>query len=170
MPKFSPSLDDVRNNQSSPAIRLATRADISAIFKVRVCVRENHLDEVQLSERGVTRDSVATMLQSPRHRVWVAEDENSVVGFIMADGEAGAITALFVHPNMERRGYGRGLLRIAEEWLFGEGWRCIWLQTAQEAHFRAHGFYRAAGWRLIGPTDHDDVRYEKTAKSADDAC
>ena len=139
----------------------ATAADIPALFSIRTTVRENHLDLTGLAERGVTPASVATMLDERQARTWVVEEGSEVVAFSMADARAGTVFAVFVRPEAEGHGYGRALLRAAEEWLFAAGWESIWLNTGHEAHFRAHRFYNAAGWHLIGPADHEDVRYEK---------
>jgi GNAT superfamily N-acetyltransferase len=142
-------------------VRVATAADVPALFAVRTSVRENHLDLAALAARGVTPATMAGMLAGGSVRTWVAEARGEVVAFGTADARAGCVFALFVHPEAEGRGYGRALLDAAEAWLFAGGWATIWLQTGQEPHFRAHRLYRAAGWELVGPTDHGDVRYEK---------
>jgi GNAT superfamily N-acetyltransferase len=142
-------------------VRPATAADIPALFSVRTSVRENHLDLVRLAQRGVTPASVAAMLDDTDAHVLLAEDGCAVVGFTMADARTGTVTALFVHPAVEGRGYGRALLRAAEDWLFAAGWKTLRLQTGEEPHTRAHRFYRAAGWALAGVADHGDVWYEK---------
>lgn len=151
-----------RPRSALPAgVREATAADIPALFAVRTSVRENHLDLAQLAERGVTPATIAEMLAGGAVRSWVVEERREVVAFSMADMRTGTVFALFVRPEAERRGYGRALLRAAEEWLFASGWATIWLQTGEEPHLRAHPFYRAAGWRMVGSADHEDVRYEK---------
>lgn len=143
------------------ALRTATRADIPALFDVRTSVRENHLDLARLAERGVTPRSIAGMLASGDARAWVVEDAGRIVGFSMADARTGTVFALFVRPDAEGRGVGHALLGAAERWLFDAGWETIWLQTGEDPRIRAHGFYRAHGWRQVGPADHGDVRYEK---------
>ena len=145
----------------SAMLRAATAADVPALFSVRTSVRENHLDLAQLAERGVTPASTTGMLADASARSWVIEERHEVVAFCMADARTGTVFALFVRPAAEGRGYGRALLRAAEEWLFAAGWETIWLQTGREPHLRAHRLYRAAGWELVGPADHEDVRYEK---------
>ena len=145
----------------SGTLRVATSADIPALFSVRTSVRENHLDHAQLAERGVTPASLAGMLAGEAARTWVIEERHAVVAFCTADARAGTVFAVFVHPEAEGRGHGRALLRAAEAWLFAAGWETIWLHTGQEPHFRAHRLYQAAGWKMVGPADHGDVRYEK---------
>ena len=144
-----------------PVPRVATARDIPALFSVRTSVRENHLDLAQLAERGVTPRSVAGMLSGGDARTWVVEEDGAVVAFSMADARTGTLFALFVRPEFEGRGHGRALLAAAERWLFEAGWETIWLQTGRDPDIRAHGFYRAAGWTLVGDADHEDVRYEK---------
>ncbi len=146
-------------------MRRATAEDVPALFSIRTSVVENHLDIAQLAARGVTSDSVKAMLDRDTERVWVAEDKNVVVAFSMADATTGTVFALFVHPLVQGRGYGRALLRVAEDWLFSTGWETAWLNTDQSPT-RAHEFYRAAGWVMVGPADHGDVRYEKDLRSA----
>lgn len=142
-------------------LRAATADDVPALFAVRTSVRENHLDLAALAARGVTPASMAAMIADDGAHAWVIETGHEVVAFSMADARTGTVFALFVRPGAEGRGYGRALLRAAEEWLFGAGWATIRLQTGREPHFRAHRLYRAAGWTLVGPADHGDVRYEK---------
>jgi GNAT superfamily N-acetyltransferase len=142
-------------------IRVATAADVPAMFAVRTSVRENRLDLAGLAARGVTPASVTATLDDALARTWVAERDGAIEAFCMADARAGTVFALFVRPEAEGRGTGRALLATAEAWLFDAGWDTIWLQTGEEPHLRAHGLYRAAGWVQAGPADHGDVRYEK---------
>ena len=150
-------------------MRRATAADIPALFAVRTSVTENHLDLEQLADRGVTTESIAAMLADDDFRTWVIEELDEVAGFAMADARTGTVYALFVKPGADGRGHGRALLEACEEFLFHAGWETIWLQTGNDPGIRAHGFYRAAGWHLVGPADHDDVRYEKQRPETADA-
>ena len=144
------------------SVRIANQGDIPAIFEVRTSVRENHLDLIILAERGITPESVASMIDGDGLRTWVAEDGDSVAGFVMADANAGCVSALFISPGAEGKGNGRKLLHAAEQWLRAGGWETIWLQTGEDPGNRAHHFYKSAGWTILGPADHGDVRYEKT--------
>lgn len=106
------------------------------------------------------------LLLIPReHLPWVdelsAEAHARLFARVRALAHVGSVLALFVRPEAEGRGYGRALLAAAEAWLFAEGWTTIWLRTGREPYLRAHRIYRAAGWRLVGPAAHGDVRYEK---------
>jgi GNAT superfamily N-acetyltransferase len=141
-------------------VRKATASDIPTLFSVRTSVRENHIDLARLAELGITPSSVAAALADGSTRAWVVEEQSVVVAFSIADTQTGSVFAVFVRPEAEGRGYGRALLGAAEEWLFAR-WELIWLQTDSQSDIRAHRLYRAAGWELIGPADHGEVRYEK---------
>jgi GNAT superfamily N-acetyltransferase len=134
-------------------IRPATLDDIPQMHRVRTSVRENVLG----SPRVVTLDSYRGMLDA-RGRGWVAEWAGCIVGFSVADLETRSIWALFVHPDYERRGFGRQLLDCAVVWFRRQGVESIWLTT--DAGTRAEGFYRAAAWQAVGVEPGGEIRFE----------
>ncbi|GAB3124047.1 GNAT family N-acetyltransferase [Novispirillum itersonii] len=141
-----------------PRIRLARPDDIPAIFTIRTSVRENHLSLSQLTELGITPDSLRSMLEA-QACLWVAEVDGTVAGFSMIDAEDGCLFAAFVAPQAEGRGLGRLLVETAEEALFRTHSH-LWLETA--ATSRAAGFYRHLGWAAAGPVSPEgDLRMEK---------
>ncbi len=70
------------------------------------------------------------------------------MGFSAADTRDGSIWALFIADGYERLGIGRALFEKACDVLLTDGHRTAWLTT--ERGSRAEGFYRAAGWKVIG--------------------
>ena len=126
---------------------------------VRISVSEN----VLASPSRVTLASYREMLEHRGHG-WVWESEGRIVGFSVADLDARSIWALFVHPDFERRGFGRQLHDRAVGWLFARGAEKIWLTTA--AASRAEGFYRAAGWHIAGIEPSGEIRFECRAPLA----
>ncbi len=149
-------MDNSENCMNSP-IRVATPADIDAIFDIRTSVRENHLSHEQLAEMGITPDAIQlAMQQAPC--VWVAEVQGVAVGFAMADIDDGCVFAAFIRPEFEGRGLGRKLMEQAEALLF-QHHRQIWLETAQAS--RASGFYQRLGWVEVEQLAHGDIRMEK---------
>ena len=135
-------------------IRLAIDDDIGQLQRIRASVRENRLSDPAL----VQDHHVRAMLRSGRG--WVCEVDGRVVGFSIADLEAASIWALFVDPACERQGIGRRLHDAAVGWLFASGVPRISLTT--DPNTRAERFYRAAGWRFVGPAGKGEVRYELT--------
>jgi GNAT superfamily N-acetyltransferase len=133
-------------------LRQATRDDIPAMHRVRLAVRENRLTSSAIREAHYLPAIEAT------GRGWVVEVDGVIVAFAVGNGQTGNIWALFVHPDDERRGYGRRLHDVMVAWLFSRGLETLWLTTGPNT--RAQGFYEAAGWKYAGIVAGGDVRYE----------
>ncbi|MCL4066838.1 GNAT family N-acetyltransferase [Pseudomonas sp. GX19020] len=138
-------------------IRPALRADVPAIFRIRLAVRENALSEAELAALGITRETVAELVEAPG-TAWVAQEAGKILGFSMIDREEGCLFAAFVAPEAEGRGIGRALTSAAEAALFADHAE-IWLETA--AGSRAEGFYRRLGWGGDTPVGDGDLRLTK---------
>ena len=136
----------------APELRPATLADIPAMHRVRLAVRENRL----VSTRLLERDYVEALTLGGRG--WVALAEGEVIGFSVGNARTGNIWALFVDPRHEGRGHGRRLHDALVHWLWSTGLELLWLTTSPGT--RAQGFYEAAGWRPAGLTGAGEVRYE----------
>ena len=141
--------------------REATVEDIPEIFEVRVKVRENLLTLVELRNMGITQESVAKSFQFDC-KGWVAECDNRIIGFSIANKRTRSVWALFVLPDYEGRGYGRGLLELTMNWLWEQGLDKIWLETGPDPHSRANGFYKYLGWEKKETTLHGQFRYTFT--------
>jgi len=137
---------------SALALRRATIADIPAMSRIRLAVRENRLSNPARITEEMYRDYLDAL-----GRGWVAELAGEIVGFSYADRADGSIWALFVAPEREGLGAGRRLLRLAVDWLFEIGYDEVWLGT--QPGTRADGFYAAQGWTQEGVKDDDEVWY-----------
>lgn len=133
-------------------LREATRADIPAMRRVRLAVRENVLaDPARITE--------ADYLEAldVAGRTWVVEADGEIVGF--ATGyRTGSVWALFVHPDHEGRGYGKALLDTMVGWMWTLGHAQLTLTT--EPGTRAERFYIAQGWRRLGMVGTGEIRLE----------
>ena len=123
-------------------IRITSAADIPALHRVRMSVKENVLfdpTKVQPSdyERMIRVDG----------RGWTCHVDGVIRGFSFAKKNYTNIWALFVEPGFESRGVGPRLLNCAVEWLFNQSAESIWLTTKPGT--RAEKFYRAAGWEFL---------------------
>lgn len=132
-------------------VRQASSADVPAMHRVRMSVRENRLVSRQLSEQDYIDEIEGT------GRGWVIESEGNIVAFAVGNAATGSIWALFVEPGHEGKGYGRRLHDTMVAWLWEQGHEQLWLTTG--AGTRAARFYEAAGWRLAGETA-GELRYE----------
>ena len=121
------------------SFRQANSADIAAMSRIRLSVKENILSD----PRKVTRQMYEDYLERDG-RGWVAESDGRIVAFSYADRVDGSIWALFVDPGHEGQGLAKALLRLATEWLFELGHSQVALSTT--AGTRADRFYAAQGW------------------------
>ena len=133
-------------------MRQARREDVPAIRRVRMSVRENRLVSGVITEVQI-REALETS-----GRGWVIEVDGEIVAFAIGNATNGNVWALFVHPDHERRGYGRRLLDTMVAWLWSQGLQRLWLTTDPDT--RARHFYEAAGWRFAGPANHGEIRLE----------
>ena len=142
-------------------LRQALRSDIAAMHRVRLSVRENRLAS-KITAQDYERAIEVT------GRGWVVEEDGEVVAFAVGNAQTGNIWALFVDPDHQHRGYGRGLHDTVVEWLFSCGVSRLWLGT--EPGTRAHRFYAMAGWIETGKLDNGEVAIELTAEVANIRC
>jgi GNAT superfamily N-acetyltransferase len=137
-------------------LRRAFAADIPAMHRVRLAVRENRLVSTVITEADY-RQAIGGSGGG-----WVAEVAGQIVGFAIGNRITGNIWALFVHPDHEHRGYGRKLHDEMVAWLWSQGLQRLWLTT--EAGTRAEGFYLRAGWTPVGTTDRGELQLELARK------
>lgn len=132
--------------------RQATVADVTAMMKIRLAVKENVLSNPNVVTRQMYEDYLDKL-----GRGWVAEIDGQIVGFSYADKQDNSIWALFVDPPFEGRGIGKSLLKLTTDWLFSLGASKITLGTA--ANTRADKFYLAQGWERGGMKNAIEVSY-----------
>ena len=136
----------------SVQVRVATEADVEAMQRIRLAVRENRLADPAAVQPHHVVEKI-----SREGRGWVADAGGRIVGFAIADRTRANVWALFMDPEFEGRGIGRRLHDAMMNWFFASGVERVWLST--DPGTRAEGFYRAAGWQPAG--DHrGEARYE----------
>jgi len=82
----------------------------------------------------------------PRHEVWVAEEDEAVVGFCALSEDM--LMWLYVHPSFQSRGHGAALLDQAKR-SRPSGFR-LWTFQRNDGALR---FYERHGCRLVELTD-----------------
>lgn len=132
--------------------REASINDIPQIQQVRHSVKENVLSDPSL----VTDADVEDYL-TRRGKGWVCEIGERIVGFAIADLQDHNIWALFLHPDYERKGFGKVLHGLMLDWYFSQTAETVWLST--EAHSRAEGFYRKMGWQEAGTHGKGEIKF-----------
>ena len=136
-------------------LRLAARADVPGMQRVRHAVKEN-----RLVSRVIPDDEVIDAIERSG-RGWVVEDGGEVVAFAIGNVVDGSIWALFVDPSHEGRGLGRRLHDAMVEWLHSRGLARLWLTT--DPGTRAQRFYERAGWVDRGLQANGEHLYERHA-------
>jgi ribosomal protein S18 acetylase RimI-like enzyme len=103
-----------------------------------------------LTRWGVELPSSPVDLLSGRMKAWQCTADSQLVGHCAADSMTGRIVSLGVSAGYEGRGIGKKLLSLTVASLRAAGATRIWLAATPDPTTRAHGFYRAAGWRPTG--------------------
>jgi GNAT superfamily N-acetyltransferase len=89
-------------------------------------------------------------MASGKVKGWVCFHESVLVGFCIGDGTSGEVLVLAVLSGYEGNGIGKRLLSCVVDWLRSAGFEQPWLAASPDPNIRAHGFYRALGWKPTG--------------------
>lgn len=98
-----------------------------------------------------SRQELAAYIAHRSARTWVAEDQGSIVGFVVASRDpvrVGHIITIDVLEGFRRQGTGTRLMDVAEDWARKAGLQLIYLETAED-NLAAHRFYEARGYRKV---------------------
>jgi len=99
-----------------------------------------------------TRDELAGFIGHRASQTWVAEDEDTIVGFLIAQREPRKIlhiVTIDVTQSHRRRGVGTLLMDAAERWAADNKLLMIGLETA-ENNATAQVFYSRRGYVKVG--------------------
>ncbi|MCL5671088.1 MAG: GNAT family N-acetyltransferase [Acidobacteria bacterium] len=102
-----------------------------------------------------SQEELAAYIGHRSAMTWVAEDQGSIVGFIVASREparVGHIITIDVLEGWRRRGTGTELMNVAESWARKARLQIIYLETAEE-NLAAQLFYEARGYRKVDMVD-----------------
>ena len=110
------------------------------------------------------------LLNDPRARLWVAEREACLIGFVVVQLDvpcpihapaSAELQTLYVQSHFVGQGVGRQLLGVAEEMARTQTGLPLWL-TVNVNNARAIGFYRRHGYTALGTSDFvmGDQRHE----------
>jgi GNAT superfamily N-acetyltransferase len=149
-------------------VRVATVDDARAIAAVHVrgwqasyrgVLSDDHLDKLSIERRA---ESWAQWIPDARLAIAVDDIAGSIVGFVSAGPSrdtdvvprTGEVMAIYVLPEMFRRGIGSALLRWAMNEAAARSWTQLTLWTLA-ANAGARAFYEHCGWSLDGTTKRE---------------
>lgn len=135
-------------------LRAACPADVGAMFHIRANTRDNAISPERLVKLGITPATLGDALEHGEVCGWLAVDgADRAVGFCNVDPASGEVLVLAVLSGQEGQGVGRALLDAAVTHLQSVGSPPPWLMAGANPALRAHGFYRAQGWKPSGRRD-----------------
>lgn len=109
--------------------------------------------DIQSSNRQAAQwqNSAYEALEKAGEKGWVAEQNEAIVGFLVARAVSDEmeILNLAVHPNAHRKSIGRELLQHAISWAAQNGARRIFLEV-RSSNTVAKKFYEANGFSQTG--------------------
>jgi uncharacterized membrane protein YbaN (DUF454 family)/GNAT superfamily N-acetyltransferase len=123
--------------------------DIKELLVLRTLVKENRLSMDDLVRMDITEETVTAMITAS-YRGWLCQDGTGrPVGFSMGNRTDGEMWVVAVLPEYEKRGIGKKLMLLVQDWLF-QFHDQLWLTTEHDPANRAYGFYQSLGWREAG--------------------
>ena len=133
-------------------VRAVTDADHSAWAEMRSKLWPD------ADSKELENEITSLFALDPPYTVYIAEEEGKQVGFIelwvrnYAEGgppePSAYVEGLWVDPEHRRSGIALALLRQAEEWARGKGFK--WLGSDAELGNRdSHAWHKAAGFRTV---------------------
>ena len=94
---------------------------------------------------------LAAFIRHPFAATWIAEENDEIVGFAIANRDAkGAahIVTIDVIEDRRRKGVGKALMDAVEAWAARLGFEMVYLETA-ESNKSAQAFYRQRGYKKL---------------------
>ncbi len=135
-------------------IRTATLADAEAIWQLHnrsvlaLCAADYSQEQLA---NWVAHSTLARQQERlQQHRVFVAEQDGQLIGFVRWNPATNELCSLFVDPDFVRRGVATVLMETVSEDARACGVTQFWL----DASLTAVPFYQATGWQTIKQMMH----------------
>ncbi len=144
-------------NEAPPSIRPLVDGDIDAVCNLARTVWQITypplISQAQIDAMLADRYSAArihSQLADSRHAWWVAQQQQTLVGFAHAMREDAGIKLdkLYIHPDRQRQGIGSALLRTVQDWARQQQAPYLRLQV-NRGNAQAIAAYLKYGFRII---------------------
>lgn len=143
-------------SEARPLVRRLKADDIDAVSTLARTVWQatypQLITQAQIDSMLADRYSAAcirSQLDDPRHAWWIAQQEQTLVGFAHADlnGADCKLDKLYVHPDQQRQGIGHTLLLAVQHWARQQQAHRLWLQV-NRGNAQAIAAYEKFGFRI----------------------
>lgn len=145
------------------SVRLAAPRDLDAVMQLRLALLREYPDHpiygrlrVDVSRRA--RDLFAAQLRSASEAIFLAEQDDAVVGILRCVESIGSplleparyayVSSVYVRPEARRRGVLRALLRAADAWSVARGLDQMRLHNVVGSA-SAEGAWAALGFEIV---------------------
>ncbi len=98
--------------------------DTPDIIELRIATNENNFTREELETRGISHHILDTKLQGSC-KGWLCQQNNEIVGFVIADKKMASIWALAVLPGPLQKQIEARLTNLAEHWLLSIGRKSV---------------------------------------------
>ena len=140
---------DYASGDEQPVVGLSLRAWAPVLASLERVLGHEIFVRLHGDWRGYQERAVRDTLADATTRVWVAETERGVAGFVAAklhpQGRLGEVIMLAVDPNAQRRGLGTALTEFATDRLRDAGMTVAMIETGGDpGHAPARRVYEKA--------------------------
>ncbi|WP_420629343.1 GNAT family N-acetyltransferase [Candidatus Leptofilum sp.] len=145
-------------------IRVARVADAEAIWQLHnrsvlsLCAADYSLE--QLADWVKHSTLARQQARLKKHCVFVAEEDDRLIGFVRWNPATNELCSLFVDPDFVRRGVASALMETACQDALACGVTKFWL----DASLTAVPFYKATGWQTIKQMMHGELACVRMTK------
>jgi ribosomal protein S18 acetylase RimI-like enzyme len=148
---MSPIIRDFAPEYRAAVVDLSLRAWEPVFASIESVLRGSGVFALQYPDGWVPAQRSAVEHACDELRLWVAELDGAVVGFVAvrlhADDRMGEIHMVAVDPGRQRRGVGGALTRHALAWMAEQGMTTAMVETGGDpGHAPARAAYESAGF------------------------
>jgi GNAT superfamily N-acetyltransferase len=147
-----PTIRSYRDSDAPGVIRLSLRAWAPVFASVREVLGDEIFGQLYGHDWQRRQQSeVEKVLADEKTKVWIAEADDQVIGFVAAflraDENTGEIRMLAVEPDHQNRGLGSELTEVAIDWIRDSGMPLAVVSTGGDiGHAPARRTYEKVGF------------------------
>ena len=149
---MEPTIRPYRDSDAPGVVRLSLRAWAPVFASVRDVLGDRLFEQLYGDDwQRRQRNDVEKVLTDEKMKIWTAEANGQVIGFVAAflraDESMGEIHMLAVEPDHQNRGLGSELTEVATDWIRASGMPLAVISTGGDiGHAPARRTYEKVGF------------------------